>query len=79
MLRQYHSELGEKQIYEATAHYNAFISKWAVRTKEELKGRGIKFYEKCTDGTNRNFYSCTEKAFDKLCDKINIDQKLLFD
>lgn len=77
MLRQYHSELGEKRIYETTARYNAFIGKWAVRTKEELKGRGIKFYDKCED--KRNLYYCTKKAFEKLCETIDIDQELLFD
>ena len=77
MLRQYHSELGDKQKFETTARYNAFISKWAVRTKEELKGQGIKFYE--IDEQGRNFYYVTKKAFDKLCEKINISQELLFD
>ena len=79
MLRQYHSELGEKQIHETTARYNAFIGKWAVRTKEILKGQGIKFYEKCQDGTNRDCYYLTKKAFVKICDKIDIDQELLLD
>ena len=77
MLRQYHSELGEKQIHDTTARYNAFIGKWAVRTKEELKGQGIKFFELGAD--NRNIYYCTKKAFEKLCDKMDIDQELLFD
>lgn len=77
MLQQYHSELGEQRQFETTARYNAFISKWAVRTKEELKGQGIKFYE--IDEQGRNFYYVTKKAFDKLCDKINISQELLFD
>lgn len=76
MLRQYHSELGEIKKFETTAHYNAFVSKWAVRTKEELKGQGIKFYDICVDG--RKMYYCTKKAFDKLCIKIDIDQELLF-
>ncbi len=80
MLRQYHSELGEKRIHNTTARYNAFISKWAVRTDKELKGRGIKLYEDETqtyDG--RKFYYCTQKAFDKLCEQMDIDQELLFD
>ena len=77
MLRQYHSELGEKQKYETTARYNAFIQKWAVRTKEEIKGQGIKFYEIGSD--SRKIYYCTKKAFEKLCSKIDIDQELLLD
>ena len=77
MLRQYHSELGEKQINEVTARYNAFIGKWTVRTKQELKGQGIKFYEVGED--KRNIYHCTKKAFERLCNKIDIDQELLFD
>jgi hypothetical protein len=64
-------------MFETTARYNAFISKWAVRTKEELKGQGIKFYE--IDEQSRNFYYVTIKAFDKLCEKMNISQELLFD
>jgi hypothetical protein len=78
MLRQYHSELGEKRIYEVSARFNPFIKKWAVRTKEDLKGQGIKFFGKEEKG-NRNIYYCTQKAFDKLCTKIDIDQELLFD
>lgn len=77
MLRQYHSELGEKQIHETAARLNPFIGKWAVRTPLELKGRGIKLYEVASDG--RNFYYCTDKAFEKLCNEIDIDQELLFD
>lgn len=77
MLQQYHSELGEKARYNTTARYNGFIGKWAVRTDQELKGRGIKFYEVGEDG--RNFYYCTQKAFDKLCESMNISQELLFD
>ena len=50
MLQQYHSELGEKRKFEATAWYNPFIKKWAVRTKKELKGRGVTFYEVAYDG-----------------------------
>lgn len=79
MLRQYHSELGEKQEFKTTARYNPFVKKWAVRTSEDLKGRGITFFEKAHDGTERNIYYCTKKAFEILCDKINIDQELLFD
>lgn len=79
MLRQYHSELGEKQIYSDTARYNAFISKWAVRTDKQLNGQGIKFFEKAQDGTNRTTYYVTQKAFNKLCNTMNIDQELLFD
>ena len=78
MLYQYHSQLGEKRKYEADARYNAFINKWAVRTKEILKGRGIKLYEE-KDNTGRHFYYCTQKAFDKLCKEMNINQDLLFD
>ena len=52
MLRQYYPELGEKQIHETTAKKNYFINKWAVRTDEELKGRGIKFFEKSATGKN---------------------------
>lgn len=77
MLQQYHSELGEKRQFETTARYNGFIGKWAVRTNDELKGQGIKFYE--IDEQGRNFYYVTKKAFDKLCDKMNISQELLFD
>lgn len=77
MLRQYRPELGEVQQFETTARYNAFISKWAVRTDKELKGRGIKFFEKSQTG--KNVYYCTQKAFEKLCESIDIDQELLFD
>lgn len=77
MLQQYHSELGETKQFETTARYNAFINKWAVRTNEQLKGQGIKFYE--IDEQGRNFYYVTKKAFDKLCEKMNISQELLFD
>lgn len=77
MLQQYHSELGEKAKYNNSAKYNGFIGKWGVRTKEELKGRGIKFYEVGEDG--RNIYYCTTKAFDKLCETMNISQELSFD
>ena len=77
MLRQYRPELGEVQQFETTARYNAFISKWAVRTDKELKGRGIKFFEKSKTG--KNVYYCTQKAFEKLCESIDIDQELLFD
>ena len=77
MLQQYHSELGEKRKFEATAWYNPFIKKWAVRTKKELKGRGVTFYEVAYDG--RNSYHCTQKAFDKLCEQMDISQDILFD
>lgn len=77
MLQQYHSELGEKAKYNNDAWYNGFIGKWAVRTNEELKGRGIKFYEVGEEG--RNIYYCTQKAFDKLCESMDISQELLFD
>lgn len=77
MVKQYHSELKEKPKFEATAHFNAFISKWAVRTHEELKGRGISFYQ--IDSEGRNFYYVTPKAFEKLEKQINISQELLFD
>ena len=79
MLQQYYSELGEKARYETTARYNAFIKKWHVRTKQELKGRGIKFFEVAQDGTGRNVYLVTPNAFKKLCEEINISQELLFD
>lgn len=79
MLQQYHSELGEIKEFETTARYNGFIGKWAVRTHEELTGQGIKLFEKAQDGTERNIYYVTEKAFDKLCKIINISQELLFD
>ena len=80
MLHQYHSELGEKPKYKTSASKNYFINKWAVRTPLELKGRGIKLYEskeETQDG--RNFYYCTDKAFEKLCKEIDVDQELLFD
>ena len=79
MLHQYHSELGEEKKYETTARYNGFIGKWAVRTHETLSGQGIKFFEKAQDGTERNIYYVTQKAFNKLCQTINISQELLFD
>ena len=77
MLRQYYPELGEKQIHETTAKKNYFINKWAVHTDEELKGRGIKFFEK--SATGKNIYYCTDNAFDKLCERMDIDQEILFD
>ena len=77
MLHQYHSELGEKPKYKNTARYNGFIKKWAVRTDKELKGRGIKFFEVGEDG--RRIYYCTTKAFEELCNKMDISQELLFD
>lgn len=75
MLRQYHSELGETRKNEMTARKNYFINKWAVRTSQELKGRGIKFFEVGEDG--RKIYYCTDKAFEALCNKYDIDQELL--
>ena len=77
MLQQYRPELGEKAKFETTAHFNAFIGKWAVRTKQELKGRGIKFYQ--IDSQGRNFYYVTPKAFEKLEKIIDMSQELLFD
>lgn len=77
MLQQYHSELGETKKYNNTARFNPFISKWAVRTKEVLKGQGIKFFEIGEDG--RTIYYLTQKAFDKICEKTNISQDILFD
>ena len=77
MLQQYRPELGGKAKFETTAHFNAFIGKWAVRTHEELKGRGISFYQ--IDSEGRNFYYVTPKAFEKLEKQINISQELLFD
>ena len=79
MLRQYHSELGEKAKYKTTARFNPFLNKWAVRTNQELKGRGIKYFEEEQGNTGRHVYYVTKKAFDKLCNEINIDQELLFD
>lgn len=75
MLQQYHSELGEKAKYKTTARYNAFVSKWAVRTKDELNGQGIKFFEVGEDG--RTIYYMTQKAFDKFCKENNVSQELL--
>ena len=48
-----------------------------MRTDEELKGRGIKFFEK--SATGKNIYYCTDNAFDKLCERLDIDQEILFD
>lgn len=77
MLNQYHSELGETPQYEDKARYNPFMGKWAVRTNKQLSGQGIKFYE--IDEQGRNFYYVTKKAFEKLCQTMNISQELLFD
>ena len=54
-----------------------FINKWAVRTDEELKGRGIKFFEK--SATGKNIYYCTDNAFNRLCERMDIDQEILLD
>lgn len=77
MLQQYHSELGEKPQHKDKARYNAFICKWAIRTDKTLSGKGIKFYE--IDEQGRNFYYVTQKAFEKLCQTMDISQELLFD
>lgn len=79
MLQQYHSELGEKALYNDTARYIPFINKWAVRTQEELKGKGIKFWKYEESGEKRKCYHVTQKAFDKLCKTMDISQELLFD
>lgn len=79
MLQQYHPELGEHANFKNTARYNPFLNKWAVRTKQELKGRGISFFEKSQANPEVNIYYVTQKAFDKLCELTNISQELLFD
>lgn len=77
MLRQYHPEIGEKQVYDDTAQYNAFIGKWVLRTRKPLNGQGIKLYEIAQYGVK--IYHVTPKAFNKLCNRMNIDQRILFD
>jgi len=79
MLQQYHSELGGTAKFKNTARYNPFIRKWAVRTREELKGRGVSFFEKSQANPDVNIYYMTDKAFDKYCETSNVSQELLFD
>lgn len=79
MLQQYHSELGGTAEFNNTARYNPSIRKWAVRTKEELKGRGISFFEKSQANPEENVYYMTGKAFDKYCENNNVSQDILFD
>ena len=79
MLQQYHSELGEKPLYKNSARYNAFISKWTIRTHKELIGQGIKFHQLEDGEQKRKCYHVTQKAFDKLCKTMDISQELLFD
>lgn len=82
MLRQYHSELGEAPRKETIiAKYYALIGKFKLYSDIELKGQGIK----CEDTTgktnylNKPSYLVTKKAFEKICNKYNVDQELLFD
>ena len=79
MLQQYHSELGEEPLYENSASYNPFIKKWVVRTHEELSGPGISFWQEENSNEKRKCYHVTEKAFEKLCEDMDISQNLLFD
>ena len=79
MLQQYHSELGEKALYSNSVRYNPYLKKWVLRTTEDLKGRGIKYFEPEQGNTGRHIYHITDKAFDRLCKTMNISQELLID
>ena len=80
MLRQYRPELKEERINEMVAEYLIYSKKWEIETKEELKGRGIKFITKnYLNNEQKNIYHCTDLAFKKLCEKYDIDQKIYFD
>jgi hypothetical protein len=79
MLRQFRPELGDKQKSEILAVYGALTNKFKLYTNIELKGQGIKVDDATGKNNNLNkpSYWVTVKAFEKLCNKYDIDQELL--
>ena len=71
-------EMGDKKPLadiEATLSYTG--SKWRLKTRLELKGRGIRLHETSEDGTN--IYYATELAFNKLEQQFAISMECLLD
>lgn len=54
----------------------SYGGKYRLKTKLELKGRGIKFYDTLND---KNIYYATEKAYNKLCEEYSISWEELLD
>lgn len=82
MLRQYHSELGDKARENSIiAIYGALTGKYMLYSNMELSGQGIKLKDPTgqENWLNRPSYIVTIKAFEKICKKYDIDQNLLFD
>jgi hypothetical protein len=81
MLRQFHSELGEKAREGAIiATYGALTGKFKLYSNVELKGQGIKVDDATGKGNylNKPSYWVTKKAFERICKKYEVDQELLF-
>ena len=73
----YTPEMGDKKPLadiEATISYSG---KWRIKTRLELKGRGIKFHDKTED--ERNIYYLTDTAFKKLETQYAISMECLLD
>lgn len=73
----YCPEMGQKKPLADIEAKISYAGKWRIKSKLELKGRGIKFHDH--DDNGLKIYYATERAFEKLENQYSISMESLLD